>query len=64
MSVQSSTKRSKRKTRLKADVVMTLFLHETLAIRNLTKRIQELDQRLVKQFVSFNCICQLSREGK
>ena len=54
MSVQSKTKRSK--TRLKADVVMTLFLHETLAIRNLTKRIHELDQRLARKFVSFNRI--------
>ena len=39
MSVQSKTK---RKSHLKPDVVMTLFLHETLAIRNLTTRIQEL----------------------
>ena len=35
---------------------MTLFLHETLAIRNLTKRIQELDRKLAREFVSFNRI--------
>ena len=56
MSGQSRTKRSKRKTRLKANVVITLFLHETLAIRSLTKRIQELDQRLAREFVSFSRI--------
>jgi hypothetical protein len=51
MSVQS---KSKRKSHLKPDVVMTLFLHETLAIRNLTKRIHELDRKLAREFVSFN----------
>jgi hypothetical protein len=40
MSVRSKTK---SKNYLKPDVVMTLFLHGTLAIRNLTKRIHELD---------------------
>jgi hypothetical protein len=56
MSGQSKTKRSKRKTRLKADVVIRLFLHDTLAIRNLKQRIQELDQKLGQEFVSFNRI--------
>ena len=58
MSVQSQTKRPKkrRNNNLKADVVMSLFLHDTLAIRSLTKRIQELDQRLAREFVSFNRI--------
>jgi len=58
MSVQSQTKRPKkrRNNNLKADVVMSLFLHGTLAIRSLTKRIQELDQRLAREFVSFNRI--------
>jgi hypothetical protein len=37
-------------------VVMTLFLHEILAIRNLTKRIQEVDRKLAREFVSFNRI--------
>ena len=53
MSVRS---KPKRKSYLKPDVVMTLFLHETLAIRNLTKRIQELDRKLAREFVSFNRI--------
>jgi hypothetical protein len=56
MSGQRSTKRSKRKTRLKADVVMRIFLHDTLAIRNLTTRIQELDRKLAREFASFNRI--------
>jgi hypothetical protein len=51
MSVQSKTK---RKNHLKPDVVMKLSLHETLAIRNLTKRIHELDRKLAREFVSFN----------
>ena len=51
MSVRSKTK---SKNYLKPDVVMTLFLHETLAIRNLTKRIHELDRKLAREFVSFN----------
>jgi hypothetical protein len=56
MSGQRKTKRSKkrRKNNLKADVVMTLFCQDTLAIRNLTKRIQELDRKLKREFVSFN----------
>ena len=29
-------------------------MHETLTVRNLTKRIQELDQKLAQEFVSFN----------
>jgi hypothetical protein len=37
-------------------VVIRLFLHDTLAIRNPTKRIQELDQKLARAFVSFNGI--------
>jgi hypothetical protein len=53
MSVRSKTK---RKNHLEPDVVMTLFLHETLAIRNLTNRIQELDQGLAQEFASFNRI--------
>ena len=56
MSIQSKTKRSKRKTRLKADVVMTLFLHEIVAIRNLTTRIQEVDRQLAQEFGRFNRI--------
>ena len=51
MSFQSKTK---RKSKLKADVVMKLFLQETVDIRNLTKRIHELDQKLAKNFVSFS----------
>ena len=35
---------------------MRLFLHDTLVIRNLTKRIQELDRKLAREFVSFNRI--------
>jgi hypothetical protein len=45
-----------RKNNLKADVVIRLFLHETLAIRNLTRRIQDLDRKLTREFVSFNRI--------
>ena len=58
MSVQGKTKKSKkrRKTNLPADVVMTLFLHETSVIRNLTKHIQELDRQLAREFVVFNRI--------
>jgi hypothetical protein len=58
MSVQSKPKPSKKRSRnsLKADAVMTLFCHETSTIRNLTKRIQELDQKLKGEFVSFNRI--------
>jgi hypothetical protein len=51
MSVRS---KPKRKNHLEPDVVMTLFLHETLAIRNLAKRIRELDRKLAQQFVAFN----------
>ena len=53
MSVQSKTK---RKNSLKADVVMRPFLHETLAIRNLTTRIQEVDRQLAQEFGRFNRI--------
>jgi ATP-dependent Lon protease len=53
MSVRSKTK---RKNNLKADVVIRLFLHETLAIRNLTRRIHDLDRKLAREFVSFNRI--------
>jgi DNA repair ATPase RecN len=35
---------------------MTLFLHEIVAIRNLTTRIQELDQKLAREFATFNRI--------
>jgi hypothetical protein len=31
-------------------------LHDTLVIRNLTKRIHELDRKLAQEFVSFNRI--------
>jgi hypothetical protein len=56
MSVQSKRKRAKkrRKSYLKAKVVMRIFLHDTLVIRNLTTRIQELDRKLAREFVSFN----------
>ena len=37
-------------------MVTRLFLHDTLAIRNLTKLIQELDRKLAREFVSFNRI--------
>jgi hypothetical protein len=53
MSVRNKTK---RKTNLKTDVVITLFLHETLAIRTLTKRIQEVDRQLAQEFGRFNRI--------
>jgi hypothetical protein len=53
MSVRS---KAKRESNLKADVVMRLFLHETLAIRDLMTRIHELDQKLAKEFVSFSRI--------
>jgi hypothetical protein len=58
MSVQSKTKQSekRRNNKLKPDVVMTLFLHETLGIRNLTKRIQELDRKLAQEFAAFSRI--------
>jgi hypothetical protein len=35
---------------------MRLFLHDTLAIRNLTKRIHELDRKLAREFASFTRI--------
>jgi hypothetical protein len=58
MYVQSKMKRARnrRTDNLKADLVMRLFLHDTLTIRNLTKRIQELDRKLAREFVSFNRI--------
>jgi hypothetical protein len=44
---------------------MRLFLQETLAIRNLTTRIHELDQKLAREFVSFNRISEsLEKESK
>jgi hypothetical protein len=46
----------KSKSYLKPDVVIRLFLYETLAIRNLTKHIQELDRKLAREFVSFSGI--------
>ena len=58
MSVQSKTKRLKkrRKNNLRANVVMELFLHQTSVIRDFTKRIQELDRQLSREFASFNRI--------
>src|SRR6266851_6221220 len=58
MPVKSKTKRSKKRrtNNLKANVVMRLVLHETLTIRNLTKRIQELDRQLTRGFIAFNRI--------
>jgi hypothetical protein len=58
MSVQSKRKRARnsRNNHLKTDVVITLFLHETLAIRNLTKRIQKVDRQLAQEFGRFNRI--------
>jgi hypothetical protein len=53
MSVQS---KSKRKSHLKPDLVMTLFLHDIVAIRNLTTRIQEVDRQLAQEFGRFNRI--------
>jgi len=35
---------------------MELFLYETSVIRDLTKRIQELDQQLKREFAFFNRI--------
>jgi hypothetical protein len=60
MSVRSKTK---RKSHLEPDVVMRLFLQETLAIRNLTTRIHELDQKLAREFVSFNRISESIEKG-
>jgi hypothetical protein len=60
MSVRSKTK---SKSYLKPDVVMSLFLHDNLAIRSLTKRIHELDQRLAREFVSFNRISESIEKG-
>jgi hypothetical protein len=58
VSIQSKAKRAKKKrqSNLKPDVVMTLFLHEMLGIRNLTELIQELDRKLAREFASFNRI--------
>jgi hypothetical protein len=42
---------------------MRLFLHDTLTIRNLTRRIQELDQKLARAFVSFNRISESIDKG-
>jgi hypothetical protein len=40
------------------------FLHETLIIRNLAKRIHELDRKLTREFVSFNRISEsIEKEG-
>jgi hypothetical protein len=66
MSVQSKTKRSKkrRKNNLKPDMVMKLFLYETSVIRDLTKRIQELDGKLQREFAAFNRISEsIEREN-
>jgi hypothetical protein len=44
---------------------MTLFLHETLAIRNLTTRIQEVDRQLAQEFGRFNRISEsIEKENK
>jgi hypothetical protein len=58
MSVQSKRKRARksRSNNLQADVVMTLFLHEIVAIHNLRQHIHELDRKLAQEFVSFNRI--------
>jgi hypothetical protein len=62
MSVQGKTK---RKSHLERDVAMTLFLHETLAIRNLTTRIQEVDRQLAQEFGRFNRISEsIEKENK
>jgi hypothetical protein len=53
MSVRS---KAKRKSNLEPDVVMRLFLQETLAIRNLKKHIQEVDRQLAQEFGRFNRI--------
>ena len=53
MSVRS---KPKSKSYLKPDVVMRLFLHEIVAIRNLTTRIQEVDRQLAQEFGRFNRI--------
>jgi hypothetical protein len=50
------SRQNEKKKPPKPDVVMRLFLHDTLTIRNLTKRIQGLDQELARAFVSFNRI--------
>jgi hypothetical protein len=47
----SGRSKPKSKSHLKADVVMKLSLYDTLTIRNLTKRIQELDRKLAREFV-------------
>jgi hypothetical protein len=60
MSVQS---RTKSKSYLKPDVVMRLFLHDTLVLRNLTKRIQELDKKLAQEFGRFNRISESLEKG-
>jgi hypothetical protein len=61
MSVQSKTK---RKSHLEADVVMTLFLHEIVAIRNLTTRIQEVDRQLGTRIWSLQSNKRIYRKGK
>ena len=38
-------------------------MHDTLVIRNLTKRIQQLDQKLATEFVSFNRISESLEKG-
>ena len=53
----------KSKSHLKADVVMKLFLYDTLTIRNLTKRIQELDKKLAQEFGRFNRISESLEKG-
>ena len=42
---------------------MRLFLHDTLVLRNLTKRIQELDKKLAQEFGRFNRIRESLEKG-
>ena len=42
---------------------MRLFLHDTLVLRNLTKRIQELDKKLAQEFGRFNRISESLEKG-
>jgi hypothetical protein len=45
-------------------MVMKLFLYETSVIRDLTKRIQELDGKLQREFAAFNRISEsIEREN-
>jgi hypothetical protein len=62
MSIHS---KAKRKSTLQANVVMQLFLQDTLTIRNLTQRIQEVDRQLAQEFGRFNRISEsIEKENK